>query len=80
MIDLAEGDIFLRADGHGIYAHDYVEQCAKTLVETGAKNVGGAQRYLATNRVQAGVSLAMKSFFGSGNRRQSQKNAPKYHG
>lgn len=78
MIDLAEGDIFLRADGHGIYAHDYVEQCAKTLVETGAKNVGGAQRYLATNKVQAGVSLAMKSFFGSGNAKYKREDYEGY--
>lgn len=78
MIELAEGEIFLRADGHGIYAEDYVEQCVETLLETGARNVGGAQRYHAKNRVQAGISLAMKSFFGNGNAKYKKEDFDGY--
>lgn len=66
MISLAEGEVFLRADGHCVYSSDYLEQCIDTLIKTGARNVGGAQRYMAKNRVQAGVSLATRSFLGNG--------------
>lgn len=66
MIGLAEGEVFLRADGHCFYAEDYLEKCVEVLLETGAKNVGGAQRYKASNYVQAGISLAVKSFLGNG--------------
>lgn len=66
MIEVATGEIFLRADGHCFYADDYVEQCVRALVESGARNAGGAQRYKATNFVQSGVALAVKSFLGNG--------------
>ncbi|MBO6522725.1 MAG: glycosyltransferase family 2 protein [Balneolaceae bacterium] len=66
MIEVAEGEIFLRADGHCFYADNYIEKCVETLLETGAKNVGGAQRYKASNYVQAGIALAVKSFLGNG--------------
>jgi glycosyltransferase involved in cell wall biosynthesis len=66
MIAIASGDIFLRADAHAHYANDYVERSVETLVETGAKNVGGAQRFIAYNPVQAGVAMAVKSPLGSG--------------
>ncbi len=66
MIKQAKGEVFLRADGHCYYNPDYIEQCVNTLLSTGAKNVGGTQRYKAQNRVQAGIALAVKSFFGNG--------------
>ena len=66
MIELAKGDVFLRADGHCFYAEDYIEKCIYTLLSTRAKNVGGAQRYKASNYVQAGIALAVKSFLGNG--------------
>ncbi len=66
MIDAAEGEIFLRADGHCHYKADYVEKCVSVMLETGARNVGGAQRYMAKNRVQAGIALAVKSILGNG--------------
>ncbi|MCG8372973.1 MAG: glycosyltransferase, partial [Balneolales bacterium] len=78
MISCAEGEIFLRADGHGIYAEDYVEQCISVLLKTDAKNVGGAQRYLAKNRVQSGVALAMKSFLGNGNAKYKREDYEGY--
>jgi glycosyltransferase involved in cell wall biosynthesis len=62
----AQGDVFLRADAHCSYAIDYVERCVETLLQTGALNVGGAQRFVATNAFQAGVALASRSFLFSG--------------
>jgi len=69
MIDLAEGEIFLRADGHCIYADDYLEKSVETLLNFNARNAGGSQRYVARNKVQAGVAMAVKSFLGNGGAR-----------
>jgi succinoglycan biosynthesis protein ExoA len=66
MIAIATGEIFLRADAHAHYAPDYVERSVETLIRTGAKNAGGAQRFIAYNAVQAGVAMAVKSPLGSG--------------
>ena len=66
MIKKAKGDVFLRADGHCLYANDYVEECIKALKMDASRNVGGAQRYLAQNSVQTGISLAVKSILGNG--------------
>jgi hypothetical protein len=63
------GEVFLRADAHCIYAPDYLERCVEILGETGAVNVGGAQRLIARNAVQAGVALAYRSILGSGGAR-----------
>ncbi len=69
MIEVASGDIFLRADAHCRYAPDYVESCVVALQETGAVNVGGAQRLVARSTFQAGVALAARSILGSGGAR-----------
>lgn len=66
MISQAEGEIFLRADAHCLYQDDYLEKNIEVFLKTGAKNVGGAQRYVAKNAVQAGTALAVKSFLGNG--------------
>lgn len=66
MIEVAEGDVFLRADGHCHYKEDYIDKCVSVMLSTGARNVGGAQRYMAQNRVQAGIALAVKSILGNG--------------
>ena len=65
----ASGEVFLRADAHCEYASDYVERCVETLVQTGAVNVGGAQRFVARTAFQAGVALASSSLLGSGRAR-----------
>jgi glycosyltransferase involved in cell wall biosynthesis len=66
MIEAAEGEVFLRADGHCIYEDNYVEKCIEVLLSTGARNVGGAQRYKAKNLVQSGIAIAVKSYIGNG--------------
>ncbi|XWN36514.1 MAG: glycosyltransferase family 2 protein [Balneola sp.] len=66
MINVAEGDLFLRADSHCEYAHDYVEKCVECMLKTDAENVGGAQNYKAESLIQAGIAIAVKNFFGNG--------------
>ncbi|MFY0685226.1 MAG: glycosyltransferase family 2 protein [Balneola sp.] len=66
ILEIAEGDLFLRADGHCIYAPDYVKKSVEAIKKSGAVNVGGTQRYIAKNRVQSGVALSTKNFFGNG--------------
>jgi glycosyltransferase involved in cell wall biosynthesis len=66
MLKEAKGDIFLRADAHCDYALDYIEKCVEALQKTKAINVGGAQRFVATEAFQSGVALASKSLLGHG--------------
>lgn len=66
MIEVAKGEVFLRADGHCYYDDKYLSNSVEVLLATGARNVGGAQRYMASNNVQSGIALAVKSFFGNG--------------
>lgn len=66
ILKIAEGDLFLRADGHCIYAPDYIKESVRAMEKSGADNVGGTQRYIAKNRIQAGVALSTKNFFGNG--------------
>ncbi|HCP46158.1 MAG TPA: glycosyltransferase family 2 protein [Deltaproteobacteria bacterium] len=62
----AAGEVFLRADGHSEYAPDYVARCLEALEDPAARNVGGRQRFLATNAFQVGTALAASSYLGSG--------------
>ncbi len=78
MIEQAEGDIFLRADGHCIYQEDYLLKNIEVFVNTDAKNVGGAQRYVAKNAIQAGTALAVKSFLGNGGAKYMDENYEGY--
>ncbi len=78
MIDVAEGEVFLRADGHCYYQDDYIQNCLSVLISSGARNVGGAQRYKASNLVQAGIALAVKSFLGNGGAKYMQENYEGY--
>lgn len=78
MIELAKGEVFLRADGHCHYNEDYIEKCVTVMMKTDARNVGGAQRYKATNRVQAGIALAVKSILGNGGAKYMDENYEGY--
>lgn len=78
MIDQAKGEVFLRADGHCIYKEDYLEKNIEVFLETGAKNVGGAQRYIARNSVQAGTVFAVKNFLGNGGAKYMDENYEGY--
>ncbi|MBW4646597.1 MAG: glycosyltransferase family 2 protein [Goleter apudmare HA4340-LM2] len=72
-----KGEVFLRADAHSDYAPDYIERCVEALLESGALNVGGAQRFVAKTPFQAGVALSSKSFLGSGG---AKYRDPEYNG
>src|SRR6266581_1092719 len=47
-IRAARGEVIVRMDAHTIYAPDYIKQCLKVLLETGADNVGGPMCTTAT--------------------------------
>lgn len=73
-----ESDIFLRADAHSDYAPDYIERSVEALLETGAIDAGGAQRFVAKTPFQVGVALAAKTFFGSGGAKYRDPNYDGY--
>ena len=66
-IQAAQGEIIVRADSHTRYEPDYIRQCVALLNETGAANVGGAQRSSGTTFIGSAVALATTSKFGAGN-------------
>lgn len=66
MIEVAEGDVIIRMDVHARYAQDYVAQCVAVLEETGADNVGGAQRAVGQTRFQRALCAALESPLGVG--------------
>lgn len=78
IIQISTGDIFLRADAHSDYAPDYIERCVEALLKSKALNVGGAQRFAAKTKFQAGVALASKSFLGSGGAKYRNPNYDGY--
>ena len=78
ILELAKGELFLRADGHSIYSPDYVTESVNAIKKSGAANVGGTQRYVAKNRVQAGIALAAKNFFGNGGAKYMDENFEGY--
>lgn len=69
LISVARGDLFLRADAHCDYAEDYVAASVNASMDSGALNVGGSQRFVATNRFQSYIALAVSSVLGSGGAR-----------
>lgn len=40
----AKGDVIIRVDARTIIPPDYIERCVRTLLKTGADNVGGVQK------------------------------------
>lgn len=77
ILQRAQGDIFLRADAHAIYADNYIQKCITALRETEAVNVGGAQRFVAKSAFQSGVAIASRSPFGNG---KAKYRDPNYSG
>jgi succinoglycan biosynthesis protein ExoA len=61
MIAESRGEIIVRMDVHARYATDYVRQCVTVLEETGAANVGGAQRARPMTWFQRAVCAALDS-------------------
>jgi glycosyltransferase involved in cell wall biosynthesis len=69
MIAEARGEVIVRMDVHARYAPDYVRQCVAVLEETGADNVGGAQRAAPESWFQRAVCAALDSPLGVGGAR-----------
>ena len=74
MIAEARGEVVVRMDVHARYAPDYVRQCVAVLEETGADNVGGAQRAVAETWFQRGLCAALDSPLGVGGARYRDPN------
>jgi glycosyltransferase involved in cell wall biosynthesis len=60
-IRVARGQVVVRMDVHSDYAPDFVRQCVAALERTGADNVGGAARPIATTFFQRCVAAALCS-------------------
>lgn len=62
----SRGEIILRIDARTMIPEDYLGKCVRTLVETGADNVGGVLKPVWNNSTQEAVGLAMSTPFGVG--------------
>ena len=71
----ARGEILVRMDVHCEYANDYVSQCVRVLEETGADNVGGAQRARAKSLFQRALCAALDSPLGVGGAKYRSEEA-----
>lgn len=65
-IAASRGQVVVRLDGHARLDPGYVELAVDTLRRTGAVNVGGTQRPVATGGFAAAVAAAMASRAGAG--------------
>src|SRR5439155_3501089 len=65
----ARGEVIVRMDAHTVYAHDYIKQCLAVLRETGADNVGGPMRTMATSYKERAIRAVFHSPFAVGGAR-----------
>jgi glycosyltransferase involved in cell wall biosynthesis len=75
MIAESRGEIVVRMDVHARYAKDYVSRCVEVLEETGAENVGGAQRAKPETWFQRAVCAALDSPLAVGGARYRDSEA-----
>ncbi len=61
--------IIVRVDGHSLLPKNYIEIAVKTLLETGAVNVGGVMAAQGETLFEKSVALAMRSPIGVGGSR-----------
>ncbi|HEY3805099.1 MAG TPA: glycosyltransferase family 2 protein [Kofleriaceae bacterium] len=78
IVKQAQGDVIVRMDVHCEYAPDYVRKCVETLEQTGADNVGGAQRSRAKTAFQRALCAALTSPLGVGGARYRSADADGY--
>lgn len=60
------GRVIVRVDGHARLADGYIERAVRTLVRTGAVNVGGRQVPVGTTPFGRAVAAATTSWLGTG--------------
>ena len=65
-IAVSSGEVIVRVDGHVRLCDGYIQQAVKTLIETGAANVGGQQLAVGSTRFEKAVAAVMMSPVGSG--------------
>ena len=65
-IAVSSGEVIVRVDGHVRLCDGYIQQAVKTLIETGAANVGGRQMAVGSTRFEKAVAAVMMSPVGSG--------------
>lgn len=68
-ISAATHPIIVRVDGHALLPKDYIRIAVKTLLETGAVNVGGIMAAQGETLFEKSVALAMRSPVGVGGSR-----------
>ena len=62
----SKGPVVARVDAQSRLPPDYIERAVATLARTGAANVGGVQRPVASGGMPGAIAAAMSSPFGSG--------------
>jgi glycosyltransferase involved in cell wall biosynthesis len=65
-IEASDADVIVRCDAHSVLPDGYVRDAVRTLVGTGAGNVGGIQRAVGTTSLQRGIAAAMTNPLGVG--------------
>jgi succinoglycan biosynthesis protein ExoA len=65
-IQAAKNQLILRLDARTSIANNYVSSCVATMLKTGADNVGGLQRAVATTWRQQAFAVALSNPFGVG--------------
>jgi glycosyltransferase involved in cell wall biosynthesis len=70
-ITAARGEFIIRADAHSTYPPHYIETCIRTLLQTGADNVGGPVVTMPAGNALGSrlVAAVLSSRFGVGNSR-----------
>jgi len=68
-IRATSGEVVVRVDGHAVLPDGYIGRAVRTLLRTGAVNVGGVQLAEGTTPFERAVALAMASPFGMGGAR-----------
>lgn len=66
---IANGEVIVRCDAHTVLPPDYVRRAVKTLMRTGAANVGGMQTPVGRAPIERAIAMAMASQLGSGGAR-----------
>jgi succinoglycan biosynthesis protein ExoA len=62
----SSGDVIVRVDGHALLPQTYVSTAVRTLLRTGAANVGGIMAAQGSTPFECAVAYAMRSRFGVG--------------
>jgi succinoglycan biosynthesis protein ExoA len=71
------GEIIVRMDGHTVYAPDYVRECVRALIRSGADNAGGPWVARGRGTVGRAIAAAFQSRFCAGG---GKAHDPDYEG